>query len=148
MSKLTNRDGHPYKSPDAPAPAPALDVRILKAENDAMWELATSRQREIDALTAQLAERDTTTQKVLNYWYPRLGYANANAMVYPPLEDRRAKEAPSLAERDDLRAKLAERDERFARMVELQGDLRDKLGERIAHLEAKLAAAEHRITRR
>lgn len=62
-----------------------------------------------DALVVQLVnevialrESVKNHQRVVNYWFPRLGYDNANEMVYPALGDSRAKPAPAL-ERGDTR---------------------------------------------
>lgn len=35
-------------------------------------------------------------QKIINYWFPLLGYEQANEMSYPALGDRRAKPSPVL----------------------------------------------------
>lgn len=35
-------------------------------------------------------------QKIVNYWFPLLGYRQANEMAYPALGDRRATPAPAL----------------------------------------------------
>lgn len=43
-----------------------------------------------------LRESVENYQRVINYWFPRLGYDTANEMVYPALGDRRAKPAPAL----------------------------------------------------
>lgn len=36
-------------------------------------------------------------QRIVNYWFPLLGYQKANEMAYPALEDPRATPAPALA---------------------------------------------------
>ena len=36
--------------------------------------------------------------KIINYWFPLLGYDCANEFVYGPMGDDRAKEAPALKE--------------------------------------------------
>ncbi|MFA6234963.1 MAG: hypothetical protein WC824_12395 [Bacteroidota bacterium] len=56
-------------------------------------------QIEVQRLKRELEKAQATSenhQKVLNYWFPILGYSCANEMVYPALGDPRAKESPVL----------------------------------------------------
>jgi hypothetical protein len=70
---------------------------LLGAANSTITTLAQANRRLTDRIASLEAEVEARNA-VLNYWYPRLGYATANELVYPAVGDRRAQPAPRLLE--------------------------------------------------
>ena len=71
-----------------------------------LWERVKLLEEQLKAMTINFDTLYENNCKILNYWFPKLGYEKANSMVYPALGDKRAKVPPNLPSRlfPDLKA--------------------------------------------
>lgn len=76
--------------------------RLQKKLDDAVYHhTAEYRNRQdLELQNRELEAAKENFNKILNYWYPRLGYTKANEMSYPALGDSRAFPAPNLKNAD------------------------------------------------
>lgn len=106
---IENRTGLSLTIEPAPAADPAHAIIRLAtvAERDARIDALAEALAAERAKAAELEEAVEARDRVLNYWYPVLGYETANQLVYPAVGDPRAEPAPALAAERALADDLA-----------------------------------------